>query len=96
MNPLSRVLAAILAALAMAGAFFFGVFVLAFAMGIGLVAWMLFSVRLWWLRRKARISQPGQARDNDSVYPNDPGSGQSRQDITDVEYKVVERRDENF
>jgi len=96
MNPLARVLAAILAALAMAGAFFFGIFVLAFAMGIGLVAWMLFSVRLWWLRKKNRISQPGQATDNDPAYRNGPGSGQSRQDITDVEYKVVERRDENF
>ncbi len=62
MNPLSRLLAAILAVLAMVGAFFFGVFVLAFAAGIGLIAWLAFSVRLWWLRKKGAIGGAGPNR----------------------------------
>jgi hypothetical protein len=55
MNPLSRLLAGILAVLALAAAFFFGLLVLAFAVGVGLVAWLLLWVRSWWNRRK----QPG-------------------------------------
>jgi hypothetical protein len=51
MNPLSRLLAGILAVLALAGAFFFGVFVLVFAIGLGLVAWLFFWIRMWWIRR---------------------------------------------
>ena len=52
MNPLSRLLAGILAVLALAGAFFFGVFVLVFAVSLGFVAWLSLWIRMWWIRRK--------------------------------------------
>jgi hypothetical protein len=65
MNPLSRLLAGILAVLALAGAFFFGVFVLVFAIGLGLVAWLLLWIRMWWIRRKGirPVDQKGEVID---------------------------------
>lgn len=90
MNPLSRLLAGILAVLALVGAFFFGIFVLAFAVGIGLVAWLSFSIRLWWLRKKGVIGAgPGPGSNQGQ------GPGETGRDITDVEYTVVTRRDED-
>ena len=53
MNPLSRLLAGILAVLALAGAFFFGVFVLVFALVVGLIGWLFLWIRMWWIRRKS-------------------------------------------
>lgn len=90
MNPLSRLLAAILAVLAMVGAFFFGVFVLAFAAGIGLIAWLAFSIRLWWLR-KSGVIQAGRGPGSNQGQ----GPGETGRDLTDVEYTVVTRRDED-
>lgn len=52
MSPLSRLLAAILGLLAMVGAFFFGLFILAIALGLGVLAWIGISLRVWWLRRQ--------------------------------------------
>ena len=51
MNPLSRLLAGILAVLALAAAFFFGLLVLAFAVGAGFIVWLLLWVRNWRNRR---------------------------------------------
>jgi len=95
MNPLSRILAAILAVLALVGAFFFGIFVLAFAAGIGLVAWLIFSVRLWWLRKKGVVPGTRRGAAHGQTQRPDPGSTQSSEDIIDVEYTVVSRRDED-
>jgi len=87
MNPLSRLLAALLAVLALVGAFFFGIFVLAFAAGLGLLAWLVLSVRMWWLRKKGMVGSAGA----EPVA----GSREDRDDITDVEYTVVSRQDED-
>ena len=81
MNPLSRLLAGFLAVIALAGAFFFGVFVLLFAIGIGLVAWLYLWIRMWWARRKA---PPVEERSEDRAG-----------DIIDAEYTVITRRDED-
>lgn len=59
MNPLSRVLAGLLGVLALVGAFFFGLVVVALAVGLGLLAWLTLALRLWWLRRQ----QPGARGD---------------------------------
>jgi hypothetical protein len=95
MNPLSRLLAAILTVLALVGAFFFGIFVLAFAAGVGFIAWLLFSIRLWWMRKKGTITSAGQASENDQAHRTGPGSGQTSRDIIDGEYTVVSRREED-
>jgi hypothetical protein len=94
MNPFSRLLAAILAVLALVGAFFFGIFVLAFAAGLGLIAWLLFSIRLWWMRKKGMIGSAGRGPANGPGQRPGPGSGETSRDIIDVEYTVVSRRDE--
>ena len=80
MNPLTRLLASVLAVLALVGAFFFGLFVLVFAIGVGLVAWLSLWFRMWWLRR------------NRPVEP--PRAGDRSGDVIDAEYTVVSRRDE--
>jgi hypothetical protein len=65
MNPLSRLLAGVLAVLALAGAFFFGVFVLVFALSLGFVAWLFLWIRMWWMRRKGirPVDQKGEIID---------------------------------
>ena len=91
MNPLSRLFAAIVAALALAGAFFFGIFVLAFAVGAGLVAWLVIWARMWWIRRKLE-------RGGFGVGPA-PGArhadreARSGGEVIDGEYEVVEKEE---
>ena len=87
MNPLSRLLAAIVAVLALVGAFFFGVFVLAFAAVLGLLAWAYLSIRMWWMRKKGGLNagQQGPVSENLNVRG---------EDIIDAEYTVVKKQDE--
>jgi hypothetical protein len=68
MNPLSRLLAGILAVIALAGAFFFGALVLAFAVGVGLVAWLVLRVRMWWIRQKPERSEEKKGEIIDAEY----------------------------
>lgn len=49
----TRLLGAIVAGFIMAGLFLLGLTVFAAAAGIALVAFLVFYLRLWWLRRKA-------------------------------------------
>jgi hypothetical protein len=80
MNPLSRLLAALVAALVLVGAFFFGLVVLALIVGLGLVFWLGLRVRLWWLRRHlppAEVPSDGK-----------PGEGE----VIDAEYTVVSKK----
>ncbi len=90
MNPLSRLLAALLAALALVGAFFFGIFVLAFAAGLGLLAWLFLSVRMWWMRKKGAGTGPV----NGPEHGQASSVGENRRDIIDAEYTVISRQDE--
>jgi len=95
MNPLSRLLAGLLGILALVGAFFFGIFVLAFAVAAGLVAWLVIWIRMRWIRRKllrdgyrpdtAQRGQPG----GDARPPGRKG------DVIDAEYEVVSRSEED-
>ena len=80
MNPLARLLAGVLAVLALVGAFFFGLFILAFAVGLGLVAWLALWIRMWWLGRNRPVETPRTGDRSDNVI--------------DAEYTVVSRRDE--
>ena len=80
MNPLSRALAGIMAVLALIAAFFFGLIVLALAIGIGLLFWLGIRLRLWWLRRH--------------IPPIDttPKGKSKKGQVIDAEYTVVSRR----
>ena len=80
MNPLSRALANVGAVLALAAALFFGLIVLALAVGIGLLFWLSIRLRLWWMRRH--------------ISPLDiaPASKRQKGEVIDAEYTVVSRR----
>jgi uncharacterized iron-regulated membrane protein len=80
MNPLSRVLAAVMAVLALVAAFFFGLIVLALAVGIGLLFWLGLRLRLWWIRRR--------------IPPIDtaPASTPQKGEVIDAEYTVVSKQ----
>lgn len=73
-NPFTRVLAALFAVLAFAGAFFFGMIILAVIAGLGLLAWIGLRIRMWWIMRQmppAEVSpsvQPGQNEAIDAEY----------------------------
>ena len=56
MNPLSRLLTAVVGAIALVGAFFFGFFVLIAAVALGLIAWLVIWLRIWWFKRKLAAS----------------------------------------
>ena len=82
MNPVSRLLTTLVAALALVGFFFFGLIVvailLAALLGIGLV----FRVRAWWLGRKSAANIATQ------------GPSEQQGQVIDAEYTVVYRRRE--
>lgn len=92
-NPLARLLAAIIGALVLVGAFFFGVFILAGALVLGLLAWLAIRIRIWWFRRKLGASaavSPGK---------DGPGAGSGApsangDDVIEAEYEVVSRKEE--
>lgn len=79
MNPLSRVLTAVMAVLALAAAFFFGLIVLALAVGTGLMFWLGIRLRLWWIRRHL------------PTIDADPASTPRKDEVIDAEYTVVSR-----
>ena len=68
MNPLARLLAGMLAVIALAGAFFFGVFVLIVVVGVGFVAWLFLWIRMWWIRRKTPQSDERKGEIIDAEY----------------------------
>jgi len=80
MNPLSRALAGIMAVLALVAAFFFGLIVLALAVGIGLLFWLGIRLRLWWLRRHI------------PAIDTTPAGTSKKGQVIDAEYTVVSRR----
>lgn len=86
LNPQSRILAGLLAALALAGAFFFGLVVLALAAGLGVLAWLVLTLRVWWLRRQGRH----QARRGASRAGTDVRQGE----VIEADYEVVSRHDD--
>ena len=80
MNPLSRVLAGVMAVLALVAAFFFGLIVLALAVGAGLLFWLGIRLRIWLMRRH--------------IPPIDtaPAGTSKKGEVIDAEYTVITRR----
>jgi hypothetical protein len=91
LNPLTRLLAAVVGALALVGALFFGFFIFLGALALGLVAWLAFRLRVWWLRRKYGDSVPPFGAPG---WPPGSGDVQERGDVIDGEYEVVSGEDE--
>ncbi len=84
-NPLARILAGLLALLALAGAFFFGLVVLALAVGLGVLAWWVLRLRVWWLGRQVRTGAGGVSS---------AGAEVRRGEVIEADYEVVSRRDD--
>ena len=84
-NPLARILAGLLALVALAGAFFFGLVVLALAVGLGVLAWWVLRLRVWWLGRRVRTGAGGVSR---------AGAEVRKGEVIEADYEVVSRRDD--
>ncbi len=70
-NPLSRIVAAILAVMVIVASAIFGLFLFAAAVGLGLLAWMGLALRAWWARRRGTEQperRPRQAETIDAEY----------------------------
>ena len=89
LNPFARILAGLVAVAAVIAAFFFGLVILAVAVGLGVLAWLALSVRLWWLRRRLR-----DGRGTGRAGTAGPGTGRDS-DAIDAEYEVVSRREDD-
>lgn len=94
MNPLSRLLAAIVGALALVGAFFFGVFIFIGALALGLVAWLALRLRIAWLRRKYGEVGPVPPGAYGVQGPDPRSRTGDGNDVIEAEYEVVSRKDE--
>jgi hypothetical protein len=64
-NPLAQALSLVVLAVVLVGALIMGAFVLLTVLGLGVIAFLGFTVRAWWLRRRGR-------------GPGDGGSGPGR------------------
>lgn len=94
MNPLSRLLAAVMGALLLVGAFFFGFIILLVVLVVGLVAGLVIWLRVWWIKRKIASGDsplpPGFGKPPFSEQ--DPAN--TAEDVIDAEYEVVSRTEE--
>ena len=77
-NPLVQIAAVIVAAFIVIGAVFLGAIVLSFFVGFAILAWVILTIRVSWLRR--------------SVRQGDSGRGPDRGEIVEAEYTVVKER----
>lgn len=77
-GPVGRFLAAILAVAVILGVLVFGFFVLAIAAAAGVLLWMVFSIRAWWLRGK-KVENASETESQKS-------------ETIDAEYTVISRR----
>jgi hypothetical protein len=80
-NPLTRIIAAIIAVFALVGAFMIGVAALLVVAGIGLIAGLALWLRVAWIKRRLRKSGVdfGEAM----------GEQRESGDVIDAEYTVI-------
>ncbi len=83
-GPLAQALSVVVFAVLLVGAVVMGAVLLAAIVGVGVLAWIGFSVRLWWLRRKL-----GSGAAAEHVAEAPPPSGR----LIEAEYTVVDERD---
>ena len=87
-NPFTRLLAGVVGVLALAGAAFFGLFLFAAVIAVGLVAWAVIGLRLWWLQRRLRSAG---ARAENRFAEAAEHTGREDRSVIDADYEVVSR-----
>lgn len=93
MNPVARLIAGVLAVAALVGAFFFGLVILVLAVGLGIVGWLILTLRLWWLRRRQGGAIGRQAGGDYGAGQAPEGRGREA-NVIDAEYEVVSRHED--
>ena len=86
-NPLVRFLAAIVAALTLAGAFMLGIVALAVVAGLGLLIWLGVWARTFWIRRQL-------GRQAKSTPQGTTGASTDKQ-VIETEYTVISRNQDS-
>ena len=84
-NPFLQVLYFLVGGVVLIGAVLMGAVILSFALGLALIAGIVFYIRVWWLKRKL-------ARKDAGGGTNRPDSGDAQ--VLEVEYTVVEEHDD--
>ena len=85
-NPFLQVLYLLVGGLLLIGAVLMGAVILAIAFGVALVVGLIVYVRVWWLGRKLRRSRGSK--------PERPDGKSGSEDVLEVEYTVVDERDD--
>lgn len=85
-NPLAQVLSLLVFGALLVVAVVMGAVLLAAVFGFAVLAWIAFSVRVWWLSRKYRAAAQNRT-------PDDRASKESQGLLIDAEYTVIEERD---
>jgi hypothetical protein len=80
-NPLTRIIAAIIAAFVLVGAFMIGMVALLIVAGVGLIAGIAIWLRVAWIKRKLR--QSGVNLNVNADIPRESGH------VIDAEYTVI-------
>lgn len=88
-NPITRLLAGLVGVIVLIAAAFFGLFLFLAVIGVGLVAWAVFRLRMWWLRRRMRAA--GAA----APGPSSQRAGERDGTVIDADYEVVSRDQED-
>lgn len=81
-NPVVQVLSLLVFGVALIGAVLMGAVILAFVFGLAVIAAIVFSVRLWWLRRK--MQRPGRGGER---------FGDMDGRLIEAEYTVIRERE---
>ena len=81
-NPLVQALWLLVLGLALVGAFIVGAFVLMAIVGLGVITFLGFKLRGWWLRRGSRGGPPGSG-----AGPGGPAKGIR---YIEAEYEVID------
>jgi len=62
------------------------------ALGLGALAWLILSLRMWWLRRRMAAQRPHGGPHASAG----PGNAESRRgDVIDADYEVLSRREDD-
>ena len=82
-NPLLQALSLLVFGVLLVGAVIMGAVVFAALLGLAVIAALVFSIRVWWLRRKLR----GRSPFDDGPQPPGPAKGAR---LIEGEYEVID------